>query len=157
MAKRKPGKHALHFEDPHLTKQDHQGTADIGAIARKYLDGSEPYPDQVPQGKFADLTRISAQTALQTAADLLSLFAELPADVRDYLDHDPSNYIGYIEDNSERIAELGLSGALIDDLTPDEETPIGDEKPRQKQTQEALQASQETEPPNSQGGDEQHS
>lgn len=101
--------------DPHLTKQDHGGSADINSIARQYMDGRLPYPEN-PPAQYADISKVDVQHARNVLAAVESEFSNLPSDVRAYFGHDAQNYVGYLDNNREEIAEKGLRDHLWDSI-----------------------------------------
>ena len=117
--KRKPGKHALHFNDKHLTKQDHGGNADINNIAQQYAQGRLPYPENPPL-RYGDISTLDIQRSREILAELDSSFAELPSEVRDKF-QTTENYIAWIDENAPQIDSDGLKSTLWDHVHPQDE------------------------------------
>lgn len=121
MSKRKPrkGKGDLEFTDPHLTKQDHGGMADISFIASQYMDGALPYPEN-PPAFYGDISAIDVSQARDLVALVESNFAELPSDARATFHNDAERYVGWLEQASERINAVGIERALYERIYPPE-------------------------------------
>ena len=117
--KRKPGKHALHFNDPHLTKQDHGGAADINAIAQQYASGRLPYPENPPL-RYGDISSLDLAKSRDVLASLDTAFAELPSEVRDQFQN-TQGYIEWLDENSSQIASDGLQDTLWNHINPQTE------------------------------------
>lgn len=115
--RRKPRSHDIVCKDPHLTKTDHGGTADINFIAQQYMTGALPWPSD-HQGVFADVSNLDATRAMQIVAELKSTFAGYPSLVRDHFANDPLAYSEWATENAEAIEkhDQGLSGALYDEI-----------------------------------------
>lgn len=105
------------FDDPHLTKQDHGGGADINAIAQQYMSGRLPYPEHVPL-QFADVSGINVAESRNLLAAVDSAFAELPSEVRRHFGDDSQRYIEFLHANPDAIAEQGLRNVLWEEIHP---------------------------------------
>ena len=117
--KRVPGKHALHFNDKHLTKQDHGGMCNINEIAQRYASGRLPYPENPPL-QYGDISTIDVQRSRDLLANLDTVFAELPSEARDVF-QTTENYIQWLNQNHEQIASEGLRDVLWDHCHPEPE------------------------------------
>ena len=124
--------HPRRRSDELVTEAGHAELLDVGAIARRVLDGELP----APQKAFRDCTRDarSLQEALDQVEAALDAFDELPAAVRLAADHDPVILAAMLEDPEqvERLTELGLpvdSPATVGDLPPSQPDPVPDPEP----------------------------
>lgn len=120
--KRKTRSHDIVCKDPHLTKQDHGGTADINAIAQKYMTGRLPYPEQ-PQGVFADISNLDIAAARNLVAAADTAFAEMPSDIRDHFGHKVENYARWLDDKAEAIGSDGIRSVLRSEIYPTRDDP----------------------------------
>ena len=116
--KRTIRKHDIVFTDKHLTPQDHGGSGDINYIAQQYMSGRLPYP-QVPPPTFADISTVDLAHSRNVLATISSEFERLPSDVRDHFKNKSDNYLGFIHENAEDIAENGLRDVLWDAVNPE--------------------------------------
>lgn len=145
MAKVKPKKRPTDIEckDPHLTKQDHGGSADINYIAQQYMSGALPYPEKAP-AVYLDLTSVDVQAARETLAALESTFAELPSDMRDALGNDAANYADWLSSEATRIAQGGMDEAIRELVTgetiPEAESAQTAEEPVPAESQAATES-----------------
>lgn len=115
----KARKHDLVCEDPHLTKQDHGGTADINYIAQQYAHGRLPYPEN-PPAFYGDISAIDVQKSRNTIAQVESAFASLPSDVRHHFGHDAKAYVAFLEENASEIVSGGLRNVLWNEVNEEE-------------------------------------
>lgn len=115
--KRKPGKHALYCKDPHLTKQDHGGMANINEIGQMYSQGRLPYPEN-PPAVYGDISALDVQKSRDILASVDSAFAELPSEVRDNF-QTSEKYIEWLDQNAENVADIGLQDALWEHIHPE--------------------------------------
>lgn len=118
MSKKKVQPKGLIFNDNHLTKQDHGGTADINYIAQQYAQGRLPYPD-VPPPFYGDISSVDVQEARNTVAIVNSYFDALPSDARDFFANDSRAYVDWLCENAERIDKEGIQDALWETVNPD--------------------------------------
>lgn len=120
--KRAPRPGDIVFNDPHLTKQDHGGLADINTIAKQYYSGALPYPENPPLN-YGDISSIDFQRSRDILAAVNSGFETLPSAARDAFSYDPAKYLSWLENSSEAISERGHDRVLFDYVNPEPEAP----------------------------------
>lgn len=104
--KYKARSHDLVCKDPHLTKQDHGGTASINEIAKRYADGALPMPEEPPMF-YGDVSSLDVAQARNLYAEVQSAFADLPSDARDHFGNNAEAYVDWLNDNQAVIDEVG--------------------------------------------------
>lgn len=120
--------HARHFEGPTMTKQSFKDACDINQIMLRYqktgiVDHVNKY-----EGQYADLDGATYTDYMNKVANALSMFEELPSKARTYFNHDPAQFLNYVndlddnEDTRQHLVELGLSNHRIA-IPSDEPTP----------------------------------
>lgn len=119
----KPRHPGITFADPHLTKQDHGGSADINYIAQQYASGRLPYPEK-PPAFYGDVSAVDVQRSREVLAEVESTFSALPSEVRDHFRYDSKNYVAWLNNNGEDIAEYGIRRALFNAVNPQEREEI---------------------------------
>ena len=109
---RKPGKHAIHFNDPSLAKQEFRDECVINEIMKKYqAHGVNPYVVEDPRF-FVDVSDpVDYQEALNIVARSQTAFESIPAKLRDQLGNDPARFLQWVKDpaNAEEMYKLGLA------------------------------------------------
>jgi len=138
--------HSLAFNDKHLTKQDHGGSADINYIAQQYLQGHIPIPENPPQF-YGDIAAVDIHKSREILATVNSTFAELPSDVRDHFKYDPARYVSFIDDHASAIDSDGFFETVYNEVNPIVPEP----------EQESAQNAEENLPPGTKPEAEQHS
>lgn len=109
------------FNEPHLTKQDHGGTADVNYIASQYINGQLPYPEDIP-AVYADIAGVDVAVMRDTLAALRSEFDILPSDARHFFNQDVEAYAEWIHQNGESIHENGFRQTLWEAVQGDNES-----------------------------------
>jgi len=93
-----------------LTKQSAKDECDINLIMARYLKtGVLDFVNKnAPQ--YGDVTGYEFQAAMETVAKGKSMFAELPAAIRDEFDNNPEFFLEFVNDpeNLPQMAEMGL-------------------------------------------------
>lgn len=103
---------SVSFPSVGLTKQSFKNDADINVIMSRYLrTGVLPETVQQIEARFADVSEIDYQRAMELCADANSLFMELPSNVRSRFDNDPGAFLAFTSDPKNR-EEMGAMGLL---------------------------------------------
>lgn len=107
------------FEGPSMTKQSFKDEVDINNILAKYqktglLDHVATYG-----GSYGDMpTHDDFHEAMNIVTNANSMFADLPATVRERFDNDPAKFLDFVSDPENR-------EALVEDgLIPEPEGPV---------------------------------
>lgn len=107
-----------------MTQQQFRDECDINNIIKQYqVTGLLPEPDKVPSyGDVSDLPSFQeAQAIIMEATDR---FNALPSNIRARFDHNPGNFIAFMDnpDNLQEAVDLGLATIK----TPDVQVPSPD-------------------------------
>lgn len=99
-------------DEPSMTQQHHATDADINVLVKRFgiTDGAVP-PAALDPHYFADFSDApDFRTALDRVRLAKERFAELPADLRNRFNNDPTELFAWVTDekNAERAVELGL-------------------------------------------------
>ena len=92
------------------TKQSHKDECDINQImARFQRTGAITHFNKF-SAHYEDLTGFDYTEAMQQVAEAQSMFNELPSSLRDRFQHDPANFLDFVQnpDNATEARELGL-------------------------------------------------
>jgi len=111
---------------PTMTKQSMQDECDINILMKKYektgmIDHVIRY-----KGQYADVTsQLDYQEALHTIMDAQSMFASLPASVRDRFGNSPEHFLKFVEDpaNETEMRKMGLMDTPYEEPSTPPETP----------------------------------
>lgn len=107
------------------TKQSHKDECDVNQImARFQLTGAMTHFNK-HQAHYEDMTGFDYTDAMQQIALANSMFEELPSSLRNRFQHDPANFLNFVQDpaNKSEMAELGL---LNEETTKATLTPSGE-------------------------------
>lgn len=114
----KPRAFAISFEDvPSLTEQSHKDSCDMKVILRRGRQtGIYPVPPAPPQFGNGILPDFHAAQTLIASAN--QSFAALPSRLRETFDNDPSKFMDFVFDESNRdsLSEMGISTAHLPPL-----------------------------------------
>lgn len=105
---------ALKFSGDGRTKQSFKDECDINRIMARYMaTGVLPELRDATQAQYADCTVLEYQSAMELVANANSLFAELPATVRDRFENEPRKLLEFVQDpaNLDESIELGFIDA----------------------------------------------
>lgn len=112
-------------EEPARTQQSFAEDADINTIVRRFgLTGQLPNGVAVPQsGDFSGVTDF--QSALNLVLDAQAAFLEVPGELRARFNHDPAQFIAFVEDpvNREEAMKLGFITRPVELTRTGEEVP----------------------------------
>lgn len=126
---RKHPRVSISFPEQGLTKQSHKDACDINQIMHRYIRlGNIDHVNQyAPQYGFA--TSLDFQAAVELVETADNMFSDLPAETRAYFYNDPANFLEFVQnpENAEKIRELGLTNATI------QESSLETEKPSKKE------------------------
>lgn len=104
---------SLSFSGAGRTKQSFRDECDINTIMARYMaTGVLPMPNQL-EARYADVTGIDYQNAMEVVADARSMFENLPSKIRDRFQNDPAQLLEFVhnEVNHAEAVELGLAVA----------------------------------------------
>jgi phage internal scaffolding protein len=93
-----------------LTEQAHKQECDINYILKDYArTGFIKHANQ-NAGKYDDVTAVDFQEAMNTVANVKSMFEGLPSEIRKEFNQDPTNFLNYVQDpkNTETLAKRGI-------------------------------------------------
>lgn len=93
-----------------LTEQAHKQECDINYILKDYArTGFMKHANQ-NAGQYDDVTSVDFQEAMNTVANVKSLFEGLPSGVRAEFGNNPSSFLDYVQNpaNSEALAQRGI-------------------------------------------------
>lgn len=92
------------------TKQSFKNECDINQIMARFLRTGVMDFTQKNEPRYGDCTGWDFQAAMQVVAKAESMFAELPAELRDRFNNKPSEFLDFVNDrrNLEEARELGL-------------------------------------------------
>lgn len=99
------------------TKQSHKDECDVNQImARFQRTGAITHFNKFSP-HYEDMTGFDYTEAMQQVAEAQSMFNELPSSLRDRFQHDPANFLDFVQDpaNGPEARELGL---LSDEAPP---------------------------------------
>lgn len=103
-----------------MTKQSFRDECDINVIMARYQATGVLPVVQVKEGRFLDVPVDDYQTAMFKVAEAKSMFAGLPAKVRDRFGNDPGKLLEFLQDdrNVAEARELGLVKPEVDIPAP---------------------------------------
>lgn len=105
---------AISFSDPSKAVQSEKDDADINVIVKRFgLTGKLPTAINLPS--YGDFDTISDfRTALDIVSAAESEFLKVPADIRARFDHDPGQFLAFVEnpENLDELRKLGLAKPL---------------------------------------------
>jgi len=92
------------------TKRQFKDECDINVIMRRYAQTGTLEHVRHQEAQYADVTGHDFQKACDVVATARTMFAELPAHVRDRFKNDPQEFLEFVhdEDNLAEARELGL-------------------------------------------------
>lgn len=92
------------------TKQSHKDECDINQIMSRFQRTGAITHFNQHSAHYEDLTGFDYTEAMQQVAAAQSMFNELPSSLRDRFQHDPANFLDFVQDpaNTHEMAELGL-------------------------------------------------
>lgn len=83
-----------------LTEQAHKDQCDINLILQDYARTGFMRHAKDNQGRYDDVTAVDFQKSMETVANVKSMFEGLPSQIRKEFNHDPSNFLNYVQDPS---------------------------------------------------------
>jgi len=93
-----------------LTEQSHKQACDMNYILKDYArTGFIKHANQ-NAGTYDDVTSVDFQKAMDTVANVKSMFEGLPSAVRAEFSHNPSQFLDYVQNpaNTEELAKRGI-------------------------------------------------
>lgn len=95
---------------PSRTKQAFKEECDINTIISRFLKTGVMNFANKNEPRYADVTGIEFQDAMQKVAAAQSLFNELPAALRNRFENEPAKFLTFVQDekNREEAVALGL-------------------------------------------------
>lgn len=95
---------------PSRTKQAFKDECDINKILSRYLKTGILDFTARNEPRYGDCTGLEYQSAMNTVAAARSLFAELPAAIRNRFENEPALFLDFVQDekNREEATQMGL-------------------------------------------------
>lgn len=95
---------------PMITKQEFADECDINVIMARYQSTGVLPVIQAREGRFVDAPEDDYHSAMIKVAEANSMFAQLPARIRDRFENDPGQLIAFLQDdrNLQEARELGI-------------------------------------------------
>jgi len=93
-----------------LTEQSHKQECDINYILKDYTrTGFIKHANQ-NAGQYDDVTSVDFQTAMDTVANVKTMFENLPSQVRAEFNNQPTQFLDYVQNpnNTEALAQRGI-------------------------------------------------
>lgn len=81
-----------------LTAQSLHAETDLNRIVARHIKAGTLEHIEQFGGQYGDISEIDYQASLDTVARANTMFAELPANVRDHFGNDPGKFLAYVED-----------------------------------------------------------
>jgi hypothetical protein len=99
---------------PGLTEQAHKEQCDINLILKDYTRTGLIKHAKQNAGRYDDFTSVDYEKAQNTVAQVKSLFEGLPSSIRLEFNHNPSEFLNYMQnpDNADLLAKRGISIGL---------------------------------------------
>ena len=93
-----------------LTEQHHKDACNINLILQDYQRTGFLRHRKNQQGVYADVECQDFQQAMQIVTEAQRMFSELPAAIRKRFDHDPGQFLEFVNDpeNAEEAEKLGI-------------------------------------------------
>lgn len=104
------------------TKQSFKDDTDINNILARFIQtGTLDFANK-NQPQYGEIAVADFQSAMNIVASANSMFAELPAALRNRFKNDPSEFLAFVQDerNTEEAIELGLGTAQVAPVQPAE-------------------------------------
>lgn len=92
------------------TKQSHKDECDVNQIMARFQRTGAITHFNKHAAHYEDMTGFDYTTAMQQVAEAQSMFNELPSKLRDRFQHNPANFLDFVQDpsNGPEARELGL-------------------------------------------------
>lgn len=93
-----------------LTEQAHSEQCNINVILEDYKRTGLLKHAAKHEGRYDDVSEADFQTAMQTVANVRSLFEGLPSDMRKRFGGDPGQFLNFVRDpqNFKEMAQMGI-------------------------------------------------
>lgn len=93
-----------------LTEQSHKDACDMNYILKDYARTGFIKHARQHEGKYDDVTSYDFQQAMDTVANVKSMFEGLPSEVRAEFAHNPSQFLDYVQnpENTKVLADRGI-------------------------------------------------
>jgi phage internal scaffolding protein len=95
---------------PSATEQSHKDECDINNILHDYTRTGFINHAKQYAGQYDDVSAIDFETAMNTVATTKSLFESLPSAIRQEFNHNPAEFLEFVQDpsNGKELAERGI-------------------------------------------------
>lgn len=95
---------------PGLTEQAHKDATDINYILRDYARTGFIKHAKQNAGRYDDVSSVDFQKAMNTVANVKSMFENLPAQIRKEFEGNPANFLKYVQDpaNAAKLEKRGI-------------------------------------------------
>lgn len=93
-----------------LTEQSHKQECDINYILKDYArTGFMKHANQ-NAGQYDDVTSVDFQSAMDTVANVKTMFENLPSQIRAEFNNQPTQFLDYVQNpnNTEALAQRGI-------------------------------------------------
>lgn len=94
-----------------LTEQAHKDQCDINLILEDYTRTGFMRHARENKGRYDDVSAVDFQKAMETVANVKSMFEGLPSEIRKEFNGDPANFLNYVQ-NPENAKVLEQRGIL---------------------------------------------
>lgn len=98
------------FKDPHMTEQAHKDTCDINRILKDYQKTGFIEHSKKHEGQYDDVSSMDFESAMNTVANVKSMFEGLPSTYRSQFGNNPSNFLEFVQnpDNHAQMQQMGI-------------------------------------------------
>ncbi len=134
----------LHFPEKGRTKQAMKAECDINNIMAKFQKTGTIEFVNKREPQYGDCTGLEFQSAMETVANARELFADMPSSIRRRFDNEPSQFLDFIQDPSNR--EEAIKMGLIKTEALRKEDTSGLTRARRKGDPTAVEAVKKEEP-----------
>ncbi len=103
-------------QDKKQTESHHAESCDVNCIINRFKKTGVLEHRNTHRGTYGFASSQTFQDAMQIVAQGNSLFSELPSEIRDKFNHDPAQFLEFVQDekNAPEMVELGLAKNLED-------------------------------------------
>lgn len=113
---RSPQMHvSIIFPDQGRTKQSEFEESQINVILAKYIKTGVIQHVNNHQPAYGDITQMDFQQSMETILKGQEMFEELPAQVRKNFNHDPAEFLEYVNDpeNLDKLYDMGVTNSPL--------------------------------------------
>ena len=114
-------RHRISFGTKSRTKQAHAKEADINYIMRKYLKTGLLEHSQKHKPDYGFATSEDFHTSMNIITRANSMFEDLPSQIRSRFDNQPSQFLDFVHDesNKQEMLQMGLLNPNYQDTSTD--------------------------------------